>query len=63
MRPFISVLNFIANCKFDLLANDNCISNNERGAKTKFNIIKGNSLSIQCVYCGRKIAQDNIIFI
>tara|TARA_Y100000768_G_scaffold245139_1_gene185860 strand:- start:99 stop:557 length:459 start_codon:yes stop_codon:yes gene_type:complete len=46
-----------------ICSNDNCISNNERGAKTKFNIIKGNSLSIQCVYCGRKIAQDNIIFI
>ena len=46
-----------------LCPNENCISNNERGAKTKFNIIKGNPLSIQCVYCGRKIAQKNIIFI
>ena len=46
-----------------LCPNENCISNNERGAKTKFNIIKGNPLSIQCVYCGRKIAQNNIIFI
>ena len=46
-----------------LCPNENCISNNERGAKTKFNIIKGNPLSIQCVYCGRKIAQNKIIFI
>ena len=46
-----------------LCPNENCISNNERGAKTKFNIIKGNPLSIECVYCGRKIAQNKIIFI
>ena len=43
--------------------NDNCISNNERGAKSKFSIINGDSLNIQCVYCGRKIAEDNIKFI
>ncbi len=44
-------------------SNDNCISNNERGAKTTFNIINGESLNIQCIYCGRKIAEDNIEFI
>jgi len=46
-----------------ICSNDNCISNNERGAKTTFNIINGGSLSIQCVYCGRKITEDNIEFI
>ncbi len=46
-----------------ICSNDNCISNNERGAKTTFNIINGSSLSIQCVYCGRKIAEDNIEFV
>ena len=46
-----------------ICSNENCISNNERGAKSKFDIIKGDPLSIRCVYCGRKIAQDNIIFI
>ena len=46
-----------------ICSNDNCISNNERGAKTTFNIINGGSLSIQCVYCGRKIAEDNIEFV
>ena len=44
-------------------SNENCISNNERGAKTNFNIINGGSLSIQCVYCGRKIIENNIEFI
>ena len=46
-----------------ICSNVNCISNNERGAKTTFNIINGGSLSIQCVYCGRKITEDNIEFI
>ena len=46
-----------------ICSNDNCISNNERGAKTTFNIINGGSLRIQCVYCGRKIAEDNIEFV
>ena len=46
-----------------LCSNDNCISNNERGARTTFNIINGDSLNIQCIYCGRKIAEDNIEFI
>ena len=44
-------------------SNENCISNNERGAKTNFNIINGGSLSIQCIYCGRKIIENNIEFI
>jgi len=44
-------------------SNVNCISNNERGAKTTFNIINDDSLNIQCIYCGRKIAEDNIEFI
>ena len=43
-----------------LCSNVNCISNNERGAKTTFNIINDESLNIQCIYCGRKIAEDNI---
>jgi len=46
-----------------LCSNVNCISNNERGAKTTFNIINDESLNIQCIYCGRKIAEDNIEFI
>ena len=40
-----------------ICSNENCISNNERGAKSKFDIIKGDPLSIRCVYCGRKIVQ------
>ena len=32
-----------------LCPNENCISNNERGAKTKFNIFKGFPLSLHCV--------------
>lgn len=43
--------------------NVNCITNNEPGAKTTFNIINGGSLNIQCVYCGRKITEDSIEFI
>ncbi len=46
-----------------LCSNVNCISNNERGARTTFNIINEDSLNIQCIYCGRKIAEDNIVFI
>ena len=46
-----------------LCSNVNCITNNERGAITNFNIIKNESLSIQCVYCGRKITEDSIEFI
>ncbi len=46
-----------------LCSNVNCISNNERGARTTFNIINEDSLNIQCIYCGRKIAEDNIEFI
>tara|TARA_B100001113_G_scaffold38732_1_gene27522 strand:+ start:147 stop:605 length:459 start_codon:yes stop_codon:yes gene_type:complete len=46
-----------------LCSNVNCISNNERGAKTTFNIINDDSLNIQCIYCGRKIPEDNIEFI
>ena len=46
-----------------LCSNDNCNSNNERGARTTFNIINCDSLNIQCIYCGRKIAEDNIEFI
>ncbi|OIR22917.1 MAG: aspartate carbamoyltransferase regulatory subunit [Marine Group III euryarchaeote CG-Epi3] len=44
-------------------SNVNCISNNERGAKTNFTIANAESLNIQCVYCGRKIAEENIEFI
>tara|TARA_B100002051_G_C16224896_1_gene387563 strand:+ start:41 stop:499 length:459 start_codon:yes stop_codon:yes gene_type:complete len=44
-------------------SNVNCISNNERGAKTTFNIINDDSLKIQCTYCGRKITEENIEFI
>ena len=44
-----------------LCSNVNCISNNERGARTTFNIINEDSLNIQCIYCGRKIAEDNIV--
>jgi len=46
-----------------LCSNVNCISNNERGSKTNFNITSDESLNIQCIYCGRKIAEDNIEFI
>jgi aspartate carbamoyltransferase regulatory subunit len=46
-----------------LCSNVNCISNNERGAKTTFNILNDELLNIQCIYCGRKIAEDNIEFI
>ena len=46
-----------------LCSNVNCISNNERGARATFNIINSDSLNIQCIYCGRKIAEDNIEFI
>ena len=46
-----------------LCSNANCISNNERGVKTNFNIASDESLNIQCIYCGRKIAEDNIEFI
>lgn len=43
--------------------NDNCISNNERGSSTHFKLLDHKSLRIQCIYCGRKIDEDNIEFI
>ena len=43
--------------------NDNCISNNERGSSTHFKLLDHESLRIQCIYCGRKIDEDNIEFI
>ena len=33
-----------------LCSNVNCISNNERGVKTNFNIASDESLNIQCIY-------------
>ena len=44
-------------------SNDNCISNNERGAKTNFKVLDQKPLSIQCIYCGRKIKEESINFI
>ena len=44
-------------------SNDNCICNNERGAKTKFRVLDQKSLSVQCIYCGRKIEEEDIEFI
>jgi aspartate carbamoyltransferase regulatory subunit len=43
--------------------NNNCISNNERGSSTHFKLLDYKSLRIQCIYCGRKIDEDNIEFI
>ena len=43
--------------------NDNCISNNERGSSTHFKLLDHKNLIIQCIYCGRKIDEDNIEFI
>ena len=43
--------------------NDNCISNNERGSSTHFKLLNHKSLKIQCIYCGRKIDEDNIEFL
>jgi aspartate carbamoyltransferase regulatory subunit len=43
--------------------NDNCISNNERGALTHFKLLDYENLRIQCIYCGRKIDEEDIEFI
>ena len=51
-------INNIVHC-----SNDNCISNNERGASTKFRVLDQKSLSVQCIYCGRKIEEEDIEFI
>ena len=42
--------------------NGNCISNNERGAISKFKLIDSNML-IKCTYCGRKIKEESINFL
>ncbi len=44
-------------------SNDNCISNNERGATTQFKLLDSENLRIQCAYCGRKINEDEISFL
>ena len=44
-------------------SNDNCISNNERGANTQFKLLDSENLRIKCVYCGRKIVEDEISFL
>ena len=51
-------INNIVHC-----SNDNCICNNERGAKTKLRVIDQKTLSVQCIYCGRKIEEEEIEFI
>ena len=43
--------------------NGNCISNNERGAISNFNLIDEKSIQIQCTYCERKIDEENINFL
>ena len=44
-------------------SNENCISNNERGANTQFKLLDSENLRIKCVYCGRKIVEDEISFL
>ena len=44
-------------------SNDNCISNNERGTSTQFKLLDSESLRIQCIYCVRKIDEEDIDFI
>ena len=44
-------------------SNDNCISNNERGAISQFKLLDAENLRIQCIYCGRKIVEDEISFL
>ena len=44
-------------------SNENCISNNERGATTQFKLLDSENLRIRCVYCGRKIIEDEISFL
>jgi len=44
-------------------SNDNCISNNERSATTQFKLLDSENLRIQCIYCGRKIDEDEISFL
>ena len=46
-----------------ICSNVNCISNNERAAKSKFNIIQTKPLAIQCSYCNRKITEGEIVVI
>jgi aspartate carbamoyltransferase regulatory subunit len=46
-----------------ICSNVNCISNNERAAKSKFNIIQTKPLAIQCAYCNRKITEGDIVVI
>ena len=43
--------------------NENCISNNERGASSKFIITDRKTMLIQCTYCGRKMKRGNFIFL
>lgn len=46
-----------------LCPNENCISNNERGATSNFNLINSETIQIKCTYCGRKIDEESISFI
>tara|TARA_B100000941_G_C28424510_1_gene510669 strand:+ start:459 stop:917 length:459 start_codon:yes stop_codon:yes gene_type:complete len=43
--------------------NENCISNNERGAISKFNLLDKEIMLVQCTYCGRKVKRGNFIFL
>jgi|TARA_Y100000741_G_scaffold259712_1_gene200568 aspartate carbamoyltransferase regulatory subunit len=43
--------------------NENCISNNERGAASNFSLIDSKAIQIQCTYCGRKIYENQIKFL
>ena len=43
--------------------NENCICNNERGVKSNFNLVSELEILIKCIYCGRKIDEENINFI
>jgi len=43
--------------------NENCISNNERGAISKFNITDRETMLIKCTYCGRKMKREDFVFL
>ena len=42
--------------------NDNCISNSERNAVTQFRLIGSDNIEIQCIYCRRKLKEEEIVF-
>ena len=44
-------------------SNDSCISNNEGGATSKFKLLDSENITIKCIYCRRKIKEDEINFL